>query len=198
MNFDSGGEHDLMGRRQALFIGKRFEEEFCGLSNIRQRLFDGCALRLAPLQLRAPCVAAMLVLFNHHADLAHHPVSLSRWQRCAVCRGSRRFGSSSALDQSPRPRNKAARPASIFESFPAKRAASSPSSLCQAANFEALVPSGARSGSLPRSPVSNWLTNRRMLRTAATRLTKSSKVLAQARNLAEGTPGSLSKTKIRK
>ena len=77
MNFDSCGEHDLLGGRQALFIGERFQEEFGCLPDIGKGLLDGRALRLAALQFRAPRVATMLVLFNHHADLAHHRFILS-------------------------------------------------------------------------------------------------------------------------
>ena len=49
MNFDSRGENNLLRRTQTLSIGERFEEEFRCLANIRKRLFDRRALRLAPL-----------------------------------------------------------------------------------------------------------------------------------------------------
>ena len=51
MNLDGCGEDDLRrrGQAQALFIGECFQ-------------------RLATLQFRAPRVATIFVLFNHHAD----------------------------------------------------------------------------------------------------------------------------------
>ena len=77
MNFNCCSEYDLVGGSDTFFIGQRFQEELNSLPDIDQRLFDRCTLRLAALQFRAPCVATMLVLFDHHAHFAHHRFILS-------------------------------------------------------------------------------------------------------------------------
>lgn len=79
MNFDCGRKHDLMGRGQAFFVGERFQVEFGGLADVGKGLFDCRALGLTTLQFRAPCVAAVLVLFNYHADSAGHIPSFYRF-----------------------------------------------------------------------------------------------------------------------
>ena len=63
MDFDGGGENLLAERGGALVFRKGFQEEFDCLADIGKSLLDRVALRLAPLQFRAPSVTSVLVLF---------------------------------------------------------------------------------------------------------------------------------------
>lgn len=78
MNLDRRGENDLMNRSQALVISERFQKEFGGLADIGKSFFNRGTLRLASLEFRAPCVASVLVLLDHHTDLSCHQLILSR------------------------------------------------------------------------------------------------------------------------
>ena len=90
MNFDCGGEHDLMVRSQALLVGERFQVQFGCLPNVGKGLLDGGTLGLAALQFWTPCVTALVVLFDHHANFARHAIILSLWARRETLRSSLR------------------------------------------------------------------------------------------------------------
>lgn len=58
--------------------GQSFQEEFDCLTDIGKSLLDRLSLRLASLQLRAPSVTSVLVLFDYNTDLARHQPSFYR------------------------------------------------------------------------------------------------------------------------
>jgi hypothetical protein len=62
-NLDGSGKYLPAQRGRALLLSERFQKKFNGLSNISKGFVDRRSLRLAPLQIRAPGVKAMLVAF---------------------------------------------------------------------------------------------------------------------------------------
>src|ERR1019366_2614707 len=74
MNFDGGGENLPAERRRALVVGQGLQEEFDCLTDVGKSLLDGLSLRLASLQLRAPGVTSVLVLFDYDTHLARHAI----------------------------------------------------------------------------------------------------------------------------
>jgi len=74
MNFDRCGQDLLTQRRRALLLGQSLQEKLNCFADVGQSLFDRLALRLAALQLRAPCVIPVLILLDHDTDFALHLV----------------------------------------------------------------------------------------------------------------------------
>ena len=68
-----GGDKDLAAeRRRALVIGQGLQEKIDCLTDIGKSLLDGPSLRLASLQVRAPSVTSVLVVFDYDTCLSRH------------------------------------------------------------------------------------------------------------------------------
>src|SRR5712692_6533435 len=89
MNFDRGGQNLPAQRCRALFISQGLQEELNCLADIDKSLLDGLALRLASLQFWAPCVVAVLILFDYDTNLASHQPSFYRAHATATTRTQR-------------------------------------------------------------------------------------------------------------
>src|SRR4051794_2103649 len=68
-----GRRQDLLAEKKITLLGReRLEAELNCFFNVGQRLFERVALRLAPFQLGAPSVKAVLVFFDYDARFAGH------------------------------------------------------------------------------------------------------------------------------
>src|SRR3954462_1810797 len=77
IHLDGRGQN-LPAQENITFLGRqRFEVELDRLLDVHDRLFKRIALRLTPLQLRAPSVETALVFFDYDTRLAGHGSSVS-------------------------------------------------------------------------------------------------------------------------
>ena len=77
MNFNSCSEDYLSQCSGTLIVRERFQEEFDRFPDVGEDLLNGPALRLAPLEFRAPSVTAVLILLNYDTDFARHDLILT-------------------------------------------------------------------------------------------------------------------------
>ena len=81
MNFNSCSEDYLSQCSGTLIVRERFQEEFDRFPDVGEDLLDGPALRLAPLEFRAPSVTAVLILLNYDTDFARHDLILTEAEK---------------------------------------------------------------------------------------------------------------------
>src|SRR4051812_24704971 len=90
----NGGREDLAAEEKMPFVsGQGFEVQFDGFFDVRDRFFKRVALRVTPLQFRAPGVERMLVLLDQDTRLPGHRFSVSpRSMTCAFIGRNRYSG----------------------------------------------------------------------------------------------------------
>lgn len=81
IHFD-GARQDLAAEKHvSLVSGQRFKIKLGGFLDIGHSFFEGVALRLAPLEFRAPGVKAMLVFLDKDRCFASHAISVALFRK---------------------------------------------------------------------------------------------------------------------